>query len=358
MKFVHCADLHLDSKIDTLPLDSSKTRREEVLNTFERLCDYATKNGVAAVIIAGDMFDASKVTLKTRERVLSAIEKNSEVDFLYLSGNHDEDGFINSIENAPQNLKVFGDSWTSFIYEDVVISGIKLNSVNAKSAYDSLKLLPKNFNVVTLHGQIAGYNNKNDAEIISLPKLKDKNIDYLALGHIHSYSFNQLDNRTKYAYSGCLDGRGFDETGDKGFILLEVDKGRASYSFVNFSSRDIYEVEYVINGENSFYQNCNEIIADLISKYSKESLIKVVLKGEHAPDYVVDKDNFSERLNREFFFAKVYDKTTLKVSTDDYQYDKSVKGEFVRAVLESDLEEQEKKDVIMAGLNALKGEEI
>ena len=59
MKFIHCADLHIDSKIKTLPSDKSKIRREEIIRTFERLTDYAAENGVTAVIIAGDMFDDS-----------------------------------------------------------------------------------------------------------------------------------------------------------------------------------------------------------------------------------------------------------------------------------------------------------
>ena len=82
MKFIHCADLHLDSKIDGLPSDKSKIRRDEILRTFECLCDYASVNSVSAVIIAGDMFDTARVTTKTRDRVFNAIKKNFNVDFL------------------------------------------------------------------------------------------------------------------------------------------------------------------------------------------------------------------------------------------------------------------------------------
>ena len=57
-----------------------------------------------------------------------------------------------------------------------------------------------------------------------------------------------------------------------------------------------------------------------------------------------------------FFFAKVYDKTQLKVNVIDYESDKSVKGEFVRAVCESDLSSEQKNKIIACGLSALKGE--
>ena len=53
---------------------------------------------------------------------------------------------------------------------------------------------------------------------IEVYELKNKNIDYLALGHVHKYKMEKLDNRGIYCYSGCLEGRGFDECGDKGCV--------------------------------------------------------------------------------------------------------------------------------------------
>ena len=110
MKFIHCSDLHLDSKMNELSSEKRKTRREEILRTFENLCSFAKNEGVKAVIIAGDMFDTAKVSEKTAKRVLFAMENANPVDFLYIAGNHDEESFINKTENLPQNLKIFGDA--------------------------------------------------------------------------------------------------------------------------------------------------------------------------------------------------------------------------------------------------------
>ncbi len=358
MKIIHCADLHLDSKIDTLPSDKARTRRDEILRTFEKLCDYAVKNVVSAVIIAGDMFDTSRVSIKTRGRILQAISSASEVDFLYLSGNHDDDNFLSDIEELPKNLKVFGGEWTKFRYDNVTISGIKLSAKNSGTFYDNLILEEEEFNIVTLHGQIVGYKSEEAAEIISTPRLKGKNIDYLAMGHIHKYAEGQLDLRGKYAYSGCLDGRGFDEVGEKGFVLIEVQNKKASYEFVPFSSRCLYEVELSVEGYNTWFEFKNFVVKELSENYSLTSLIKVVLRGRHAIDFIVDKDGLAKRLGEEFFFAKVYDKTDLQYSIEDYANDKSVLGEFIRAIDESGMENQMKNEVIMCGINALKGEEF
>ena len=75
-------------------------------------------------------------------------------------------------------------------------------------------------------------------------------------------------------------------------------------------------------------------------------------------DFDIDKDGLTKSLNDIFFFAKVYDKTQLLLTADDYVTDKSVRGDFVRAVWESNLSEEEKSRIIMCGLNAIKGEEI
>ena len=96
----------------------------------------------------------------------------------------------------------------------------------------------------------------------------------------------------------------------------------------------------------------------ILQAFKQTDLIKVVLKGSHKTDFYIDKDNLSNRLNEYFFFAKVYDRTELKVEPEDYLMDKSVRGEFVRAVWESDMSAEDKRKVILCGLNALKGEEI
>ena len=90
MKFIHCADVHLDSRLSAnLSAAKSKQRRTEILNTFCNLVKYAAQESVDAVIIAGDLFDSDRLSPVTRDMVLSEIQAAKNVDFLYLSGNHD-----------------------------------------------------------------------------------------------------------------------------------------------------------------------------------------------------------------------------------------------------------------------------
>ena len=356
MRIIHTADLHLDSRIDSLPQDKGKIRRDEILRTFEKLCDYADREQIAAVIIAGDAFDTARVSKKTAERFAAAISSAKNTDFLYLFGNHDGEFLSSWGDILPDNFKIFKNEWTKFNYGNITISGIMLDKYNAPFVYDNLKLDANDINIVCMHGQVLGYKSEEAAETVSIPMLKNKNIDYLALGHIHSYAIGKIDERGEYAYSGCLDGRGFDETGVKGFVLIDTDGKKLDKKFVPFCSRVFYEKEFSVDNETSFYAFRNSVIETLRQSCADTGLIKVILKGSHSADFIIDTDDLTARLNENFFFGKVYDRTIVKIREEDYALDKSVRGEFVRSVINSSLTEEEKNAVIITGLNALKGE--
>ena len=98
MKIIHTADLHIDSKMQSnLSKDKAIERKKELVLTFERLVEFAKSNDVQVIIIAGDMFDSNRVTVKSRDRIFNIIKENSSIDFIYLSGNHDEDSFFSQI---------------------------------------------------------------------------------------------------------------------------------------------------------------------------------------------------------------------------------------------------------------------
>ena len=55
MRIIHCADIHLDSSLNThLTLKQAPVRKNEILNTFYRMTVFAKENDIKAVLIAGD----------------------------------------------------------------------------------------------------------------------------------------------------------------------------------------------------------------------------------------------------------------------------------------------------------------
>ena len=343
MKIIHTADIHLGAPINGFPKEISEERKREVRNTFSRMVDYAKANGVKVILLSGDVFDRDKPFKKDADLFYGIVESHPEIDFLYLRGNHDEEGERRELSN----LKTFSTEWKSYEYGDLVISGIELVKENSVSLYSTLSLDAKKKNIVMLHGQIGGE--------INLTKLRDKNIDYLALGHIHSYAEGNVDGRGRYAYSGCLEGRGFDETGMKGFVLLDVGD-KVEYTFQPFSQRSIEAVQLDVSGLQDSYAMVRLARAQI--SFKRENIYRVELVGEidaQTDEFAAD---VQRALENDCAYISVKDKTKKKIDYAAYEGDNSLKGEFVRTVAESDYTEEEKAQIIAYGLKALVGREV
>ena len=361
MRIIHCADMHLDSKM-TSNLDGAraKERKAELLNTFTRMVDYAGSRDVDAILIAGDMFDTGSISALTRNTIRDTIITHPDIDFYYLKGNHDRDSFLSSLDAVPDNLKLFSDKWRSYpMNEDgsIILTGIELTRDNNPLCYSALVLDPEAVNIVMIHGQEAETGVKDKAEVISLRELKNKNIDYLALGHVHAYKQGVLDGRGVYCYPGCLEGRGFDETGEHGFVLLDIAEGTNSIhrEFVPFASRRLYQIDVNVSGLNNTSSMLDKVLKELEeADLDPRSLIKVVLKGEVDIETEKDPDYIRLNLENRFYFVKVDDETDLHVDYSDYAYDASLKGEYVRMIeAADDIPDADKPEVIRIGLKAL-----
>ncbi len=355
MKIIHCGDIHLDSKIESnLPSNKSKQRKNEILTAFCDMVDYAEANCVTAVIIAGDLFDTDVVSPTTRDIVLKKIEDCSKVDFLYLCGNHDAGKSLKQYE-TPSNLKFFSDSWMTYVYENVAITGVELTNENCRHIYGGLHVNEALFNIVSMHGQVS---TSSGEDMVNIKLLSNVGIDYLALGHYHSHKTGKLGNKGIWSYCGCLEGRGFDECGDKGFILLEIDDNNSlKVKFQKISHRDIKEVLCDITGLFNAGDMLNKIKAST-ADIDASSMVKVVLEGNIPPDSNKDIEYFKDWLKERFWFAKIKDNTRLLIQPKDYLNDISLKGEFIRLCMELNLTDEQRDRVIECGLNALGGREV
>lgn len=407
MKIIHMADVHLDSPL-TSHFDArcAAKIRAGILNLFKKTVAYAVSESVNTIIIAGDLFDGTGVSQATKTEVKNIILKNSSIIFFYVPGNHDED-ISTFFDEIPDNLKIFGNKWTYYrLNTRVIVAGTTLKN---NDMYTSLKLKSEDINIVTLHGQIVkagiggtaanrldiaidnnaednAYKNPdintklsadksadksankntennidNNSDNIYLNSLKNSNIDYLALGHVHSFSINELDSRGRYCYCGCLCGRGFDESGKHGFVLLDIDeeKGRIVESFVELPGQNIYDLKADISTCVDNYE-----IAEAIRKCldangcRQDDIVKVTLVGNVNVETQKDPVYLARQFEEEFTYFAVKDDTKYSIDYNSYIHDMTLKGEFIRTViLRNDLDENEKNRIIRCGICALKGEE-
>ena len=353
MKLIHCGDIHLDSRMESnLPAEKARERNAEICATFTRMIRYGMDHGVRAVLIAGDLFDTTRASGRTVQFVMDRIRSAKGMDFLYLRGNHDEGTDPFEGMDLPENFKTFGSRWTSCRYGDVVISGVEPE--NWETYYEGLMLDPEDTNIVMLHGQVS---TQTGRELICLPKLRRKNIHYLALGHIHSYQKDRLDLDGQWCYCGCLEGRGFDELGQKGFVLLDADKTGVKSEFVPFGSRIMEEVAVDITGLTTVTRILSAL-EQAGAAIPDTSLVKFTLTGTHTLETQRDFRFLEKMLESRYYFVKIKDESRLEIAGEDYEHDISLKGEFIRTVLASGKTEEEKERIIRMGIQALLGQEV
>jgi exonuclease SbcD len=236
MKFVHAADIHLDSPLQALALqDAAQIARvrRATRAAFERLIDLCIEQKVAFLVLAGDLYDHDcpnmQIAVFLRNQ-LARLEKNG-IRVVIAKGNHDADNKITSALALPGNTKILSDRQPDTIrYDDlptrVAIHGqsFKPGPVKENLATSYPVPLKGYFNIGVLHTSLAGSVDHDPYAPCKLEDLTTRGYDYWALGHVHKGAV--LARSPWVVYPGNLQGRHAKETGPKGCFLVEVEDGR------------------------------------------------------------------------------------------------------------------------------------
>ena len=354
MKILHTSDIHLDSPLTSrLPADKVRERRRELLSGFGRMVEEAKGLGVRAMIIAGDLFDSERISQRALDTAIDIFEGANEIEFFYLPGNHEGDALTLSGRTLPSNLKTFGKEWTYYNAGNLTIAG---RSEIREGMFESLDLPKDGKNIVVLHGETR--ERTASPESIGLRDASGRNIDYMALGHYHSNRAEAIDDRGAAVYSGTPEGRGFDETGDKGYVIINTDGPKLSYSFHPFAARKLHIVRLDISGVVRTAEIAER--ADRALRYLPPSdIVRLELCGKYFPNLWKDTDALIKLFEHKFYYFEVKDSSRIAINPDDYKHDKTLKGEFIRTVSADDsLDEETKEKIIACGINALMGEEL
>lgn len=354
MKIIHTADLHLDSPLTArLGQDKIRQRKRELLASFRRTVELASKEYASAVIIAGDLFDTEKVTRTTLESFISLINSTPNITYFYLFGNHEGSTLENSGLILPKNLKLFGKDWTYYRIDDVVIAG---RVTTEENMFSTLSLDPTRRNVVILHGELADKSGEDGR--IGKSELAAQPIDYVALGHYHSYTKTVLNERTVAVYPGVPEGRGFDETGEKGVVMLDISASGVKSELIPTAERKLYICEVDVSGARTAYE-VEMAVENVTCTISSRDIVRTVLKGERELECRMPTDSINAHFAHKFYYFECRDNTRVRINAEDFALDKTLKGEFIRGVMQDEsLSPEMKERVIALGVRALIGEEI
>ncbi len=363
VKILHCADVHIGAEESFLGV-KSELRRRETLLTFEKIVDLALENDVKVLLIAGDLFNSNSIENSFFEGVISKIKSANKLKVVYCAGNHDplnsRSPFTKS--NLPQNLYILGTQETVLSFEDL---NLRVYGRSFQSAFLEGKsaptLIPPNddtINISLMHGELFGDINSR-YNPISRDYINASKMDYIALGHIHKKSDIEKAGDTYFAYSGCPEGQGFDELGEKGVFIGEIGKGICNLKFTP-TSRRLHITEKIDVTDKELF--ADYILSFLSRKYGEnfgENLYLIELTGEIAEDARIDLADISARLYDRVYFAKVKNRTKHNIDLKALAKEKTLKGIFVKNMLKK-IETAEDKEryerALSLGLNAFLGE--
>ncbi len=238
MKFVHAADIHLDSPLQALALQDAAQiarMRRATRDAFERMIELCIDQQVAFIVLAGDLYDHDcpnmQIAMFLRNQ-LARLETQG-IRVVIKKGNHDADNKITSALALPGNTRILSDRQPETICLDdlpvrVAIHGqsFKPGPVTENLAASYPAPLKGYFNVGVLHTSLAGSADHDIYAPCRLEDLTTRGYGYWALGHIHKHA--ALARDPWVVYPGNLQGRHAKETGPKGCILVEVEDARVA----------------------------------------------------------------------------------------------------------------------------------
>ena len=400
VRLIHTADLHLDSAFSSrFSKEEAEERRRNLLIAWNKLLQYGIERKVQAILISGDLFDSPVVSRSTMEIFLSSIRKNPEISFFYLRGNHDTKNTFRFRDDLPKNLFLFSKEGKKYrLKEKLVLLGQEfygterrselpeesygtesllelpeepeesgeeelLSPSSAKDAVQSIwNLKEEDCNILMLHGTLRdGGPEVQNEQGISLKQLSRYPIHYLALGHIHKREEGKYGS-LYYIYPGCLQGRGFDEEGEKGFYYVEIEEEtkEVKAEFVPLKEGAFRIIPLFLSEEDGTL-DAEEKIRESLKKEGAEAKdsVRIILKGEKRAEEERNLRYLEKQLEEEYAYIEIKEETKLKLRKEEFIHEKGLKGEFLRMVSESEsLSEEEKEKLMILGIGLLQGEEL
>lgn len=358
VRILHAADFHLDSPYSSLTEERAALRRREARELLGSLAEAADRERAQIVLLAGDLFDSSASYWETQE-MLQRMLSDIKVPVFIAPGNHDywssrspysfmelpenvhvfHSQTVRSVELPELGCRVWGAGFTAPVC-DSLLTGFRAESSEL-------------VDIMVMHGELGGdrYNRITEDEIAS------SGLDYLALGHVHSFSGVLKAGGTHYAYPGCLEGRGFDETGPKGYIAGTVDKGKCDLRFMPLDGRQ-YDI---INVDLTDREDAESAVLEAVGEGRPRDIVRLVLRGEFSGR--VDADKLTAIVSDKFWGVSIKNETIPTRGLWDGADDDSLTGLFIsmmRDRYEAAQSDREREQCVLAtryGIAALEKRE-
>ncbi|WP_419808592.1 metallophosphoesterase family protein [Sphingomonas sp.] len=235
-RFLHAADIHLDSPLhglsryEGLPVNEIRSATRAA---FDNLVQCAIDETVDFVVIAGDLFDGDWRDMGTGLYFAKAMGRldHAGIPAFLLAGNHDAASVISRTVPWPPNVRLFGSRRPETHRLPDILVAVHGQSFATQAVTENLVLAYPpgdacTFNIGMLHTALAGRQGHADYAPCSVDDLRSRGYDYWALGHVHEFEI--VSTEPYIVFPGNVQGRTIRETGAKGAVLVDVAAGEVT----------------------------------------------------------------------------------------------------------------------------------
>ncbi|WP_163654444.1 DNA repair exonuclease [Listeria sp. PSOL-1] len=312
IRFIHMADLHLDSPflgLSNLPEELYAEIKNAPFTALKKAISIAISEQVDFVLIAGDVYDKEIQSIKAEVEFYNEMKRLfvAEIDVFLIYGNHDFRGYHHDALVLPDNVHVFGPEISQFDWQKQGRPHVKLygfsydkKHITDKRVNDYEKSGMADFHIALLHGTEAAHVKGDVYAPFVTSELKRKGFDYWALGHIHKRQ--ALSTSPVIYYPGNIQGRHFKEVKEKGITLVNLSEQETNLQFIPVAPITWLDVQIELDqpvSKSTVFLALTSKLADFSEKKSSYLLHIELLFQEETP---LLKENWLEMLNDNYLF--------------------------------------------------------
>lgn len=348
MKFVHIADMHFDSPFVNLSEKDimGDLRRLEQRKVFKKIIEYIKENNIKYFFISGDLYEHKYIKQSTIEYINKLFEEIPETNIYIAPGNHDpytKNSYYNKY-NWSKNVKIFGPKVEKIETQDANIYGYGFDDFYCSdSGVENIEIeQTEKPNILIIHGNIDG-STIEDMQYNSMSKkmLEEKEFDYVALGHIHKKDYNTEENQ-KIVYPGSTISLGFDELGEHGMIVGDLEKNKLETQFIKLDDKQFTKRELNVDNiysKEELIEKINEL------EIEENNYVEIILIGNR--NFEINKyDLIKYILNNNII--KIKNNTKIAYDLEKLENENTLKGLFIKKMNKKlkNAETEEEKEII------------
>ena len=360
MKFVHIADMHFDCPFVNLSQKDilGDLRRLEQRKVFKKIIEYIKENNINYFFISGDLYEQKYVKQSTIEFINHLFKEIPDTMIFITPGNHDpylKNSYYNQFR-WNSNVHIFDSNIEKIETSEANIYGLGFNDFYMKdSGIEKIEIDDKGkINILITHGTLDGANIEDKPyHPISKKVLEEKGFDYIALGHIHKLDYKTEKNQ-KIVYPGSTISLGFDELGEHGMIVGDLEKENLDLNFIPLDDKIFIKKEIdltSIGSKEELIENINEL------DIQENEYVEIIIKGNR--NFEINAYDLLKYIENDKII-KIKDETKIGYDLEKIANETTLRGLFIKEMLErlrqEDVIEEEKEKIekaIEIGLEAL-----